>query len=55
MAPTIPHFLQMKIYGGCIWTGSVNDIRRLKHGLVFKTKEEAVVAAEKMLAAINER
>lgn len=43
------------LWGGCIWTGSVHDIRRLKYGLVFKTKEEAVMAAKKMLAAINEQ
>lgn len=43
------------LWTGCIWTGSDNDIRRLNHGLVFKTKEEAVAASEKMLAAINEQ
>lgn len=43
------------LWGGNIWTGSVHDIRRLKYGLVFKTKEEAVMAAKKMLAAINEQ
>lgn len=43
------------LWGGGIWTGSDNDIRKLKHGLVFKTKEEAVMAAKKMLAAINEQ
>lgn len=43
------------LWGGCVWTGSDYDIRRLNHGLVFKTKEEAVAASEKMLAAINEQ
>lgn len=43
------------LWTGCIWTGSDNDIRRLNHGLVFKTKEGAVAASEKMLAAINEQ
>lgn len=43
------------LWGHCIWTGCINDIRRLKQGLVFKTKEEAVVAAKKMLVAINEQ
>ena len=42
------------LWGGCVWTGSDYDIRRLKHGLVFKTKEEAVAAAKKMLAALQE-
>ena len=42
------------LWGCGIWTGSDNDIRRLKHGLVFKTKEEAVAAAEKMLAVVQE-
>ena len=43
------------LWGCGIWVNNNDDIRRLKHGLVFKTKEEAVVAAEKMLAAINEQ
>lgn len=43
------------LWGCGIWVNNNDDIRRLKHGLVFKTKEEAVAAAEKMLAAINEQ
>ena len=43
------------LWGCGIWVNNNDDIRRLKHGLVFKTKEEAVMAAKKMLVAINEQ
>ena len=42
------------LWGCGIWVNNNDDIRRLKHGLVFKTKEEAVAAAEKMLAVVQE-
>ena len=39
----------------CEWHGEDTDYHRLNNGLVFETREEAVAAAEKMLAAINEQ
>lgn len=38
-----------------IWIDSKYDSIKLSRGLVCKTKEEAIEAAEKMLAAINEQ
>ena len=38
-----------------LWGGSENDNYRLNHGFVFRTPDEAVGAAKKMLAAINEQ
>lgn len=43
------------LWGCGIWVDNNVDNSRLKHGLVFKTKEEAVAAAEKMLTAIQEQ
>ena len=43
------------LWGGTTWTDSNYDNIRLNRGIVFKTKEEAVAEAEKMLAAINEQ
>ena len=37
------------------WSNSGVDIKRYDMGIVCKTKEEAIEAAEKMLAAINEQ
>lgn len=42
------------LWGCGIWVNNNDDIRRLKHCLVFKTKEEAAAAAEKMLAVVQE-
>lgn len=38
-----------------LWDDDEHDEELYKRGLVFKTKEEAVTAAEKMLATINEQ
>ena len=38
-----------------IWVDSKYDSIKLSRGLVCKTKEKAIEAAEKMLAAINEQ
>lgn len=43
------------LWGGTTWTDNNYDNIRLNRGLVFKTIDEAVAAAEKMLAAINEQ
>ncbi len=37
------------------WDDDENDEELYKRGVVFKTTEEAVMAAKKMLAAINEQ
>lgn len=42
------------LWGGSIWTGSDNDISKLKRGLVFKTSKEAAEVAKKMLAVVKE-
>ena len=42
------------LWGGTTWTDSNYDNIRLNRGLVFKTIEEAVAAAEKMLAVVKE-
>ena len=39
----------------CEWHGEDTDYHRLNNGLVFKTKEEAVAAAEKMLTVMQEQ
>lgn len=38
-----------------IWVDSKYDCMKLSRGLVYRTKGEAIEAAEKMLAAINEQ
>ena len=43
------------LWGGTTWTDSNYDNIRLNRGLVFKTIEEAVAAAETMLTAIQEQ
>lgn len=43
------------LWGGTTWTDNNYDNIRLNRGLVFKTIDEAVAAAKKMLAAINEQ
>lgn len=43
------------LWGCGIWVDNDNDNNRFSRRLVFKTKEEAVAAAKKMLAAINEQ
>ena len=42
------------LWGRSTWTDTRYDKSRLKHGLVFKTKEEAVVLARRMLAVAKE-
>lgn len=42
------------LWGGTTWTDSNYDNIRLNRGLVFKTIEEAVAAAEKILAVVKE-
>ena len=42
------------LWGRSTWTDTRYDKSRLKHGLVFKTKEEAVVLAQRMLAVAKE-
>ena len=37
------------------WVGGENDNYRLNRGFVFRTPDEAVAVARKMLAAINEQ
>ena len=43
------------LWGRCSWRDDEVDNYRLQHGFVFETTEEAIEAAEKMLAAINEQ
>lgn len=43
------------LWGGTTWSDNNYDNIRLSRGLVFKTIEEAVAVAEKMLEAINEQ
>lgn len=43
------------LWGGTNWSDNNYDNLRLNRGLVFKTINEAVAAAEKMLEAINEQ
>ncbi len=50
-----PNPLDRDLWGCGIWVDNDNDNNRFSRRLVFKTKEEAVTAAEKMLAAINEQ
>lgn len=50
-----PNPLDRDLCGCGIWVDNDNDNNRFSRRLVFKTKEEAVTAAEKMLAAINEQ
>lgn len=38
----------------CTWTDSNEDVSRLSRGLVFKTKEEAIEMAKKMLTVAKE-
>lgn len=42
------------LWGYSTWTDARCDKNRLKHGLVFKTKEEAVVLSQRMLAVAKE-
>lgn len=42
------------LWGGTTWTDNNYDNIRLNRGLVFKTIDEAVAAAEKMLAVVQE-
>lgn len=44
-----------ELWGCATWIAGLNDNNRLERGLIFKTKEEAVEVAEKMLAALQER
>lgn len=43
------------LWGGTTWTDSNYDNIRLNRGLVFKTIEEAVAAAEKILTVVQEQ
>lgn len=42
------------LWGGTTWSDNNYDNIRLSRGLVFKTRDEAVAAAEKMLAVVKE-
>ncbi len=52
--PSDPLPSDKDLWGGTTWTDSNYDNIRLNRGLVFKTIEEAVAAAEKMLAVVKE-
>lgn len=51
----IPFPTDKMLWEYATWTDSDNDYSRLNRGLVFKTKEEAIEAAKKMLAAVQEQ
>ena len=42
------------MWGRCSWTGYGVDIYRFNHGLVFRTKEEAIALTKKLLAVAQE-
>ncbi len=43
------------LWGGSTWTDSNYDNMRLNRGLVFKTRDEAVAVAKKMLTVMQEQ
>lgn len=51
----VSHILDRDLWDCYSWNDDEYDEELYKRGVVFKTKEEAVMAAKKMLAAINEQ
>ena len=49
----LPDILEEKLYCLYQWLGDELDMRCKERGLVFRTKEEAIKAAKKMLEAIK--
>ena len=50
----VPHILDRDLWDCYSWDDEEYDEELYKRGVVFKTKEEAVMAAKKMLAALQE-
>ena len=50
----VPDFVEGKLYTSFTYRDVPVDKRIKEHGIAFKTKEEAVAAAEKMLAVLKE-
>lgn len=51
----VPNIFVQDLWAYYSWNDDEYDKKLYERGVVCKTKEEAVVAAEKMLAAINEQ
>lgn len=51
----VPNIFVQDLWAYYSWNDDAYDEELYKRGVVFKTTEEAVAAAEKMLAAINEQ
>ena len=51
----VSHILNRDLWNCYSWNDDEYDEELYKRGVVFKTKEEAVMAAKKMLVAINEQ
>lgn len=51
----VSHILNRDLWDCYSWNDDEYDEELYKRGVVFKTKEEAVMAAKKMLVAINEQ
>lgn len=51
----VSHILDRDLWDCYLWNDEEDDEELYKRGVVFKTKEEAIEAAKKMLAAINEQ
>lgn len=48
-----PHFTHFNLINNYHWTGDATDTNLYNLGLVFKTKEEAIACAKRMLAAVK--
>ena len=51
----VSHILDRDLWDCYLWDDEEYDEELYKRGVVFKTKEEAVMAAKKMLVAIKEK
>lgn len=51
----VPNIFVQDLWAYYSWNDDAYDEELYKRGVVFKTTEEAITAAEKMLAAINEQ